>query len=264
MKIYFFSNLFLLLALLPVTDCFGQKGKDLSLAAVSIENPPGFGGSLGTVGIGVVGENRTRGARKTRSDGNAAVYLGLGNPYKYIGISASVNISGLSNTHGSTGNLGEGSLDIAINKLVSKVFFLKLGTWNLTNWARKQSVVFQRSYFGSGTFFLSFDRREFGQSLSYIAFTVGAGNGIFRKDKDLTINNSGHFNPFISIAVPILRKNNIIVEWTGYDISTGISSNNLFFKRFPVLFNLEATDYVRQPMRFAGSISFFFNYLKTY
>lgn len=265
MKIYFHSSLFLFLALTSAINCFGQKDKDFSLAAISFLNPSGLGGNLGAVGIGLAGQNRTRGARKAKPDGNAGVYIGLGDPYKYVGVGTSVNIFGLSNTYGSTGNFGEGGLDVSINRLFLKVLFLKLGVCNLTNWGvKKRTIVLQKSYFGAGTMFLRLNKKEFGQPFSYIAFTAGVGNGLFRKDKDLDLNNSGQFNPFVSIAMPILRKNNIIVEWTGYDISTCISSNIVFFKRLPVFINLQATDYVLQPMRFGVSVGYYFNFLKAH
>ncbi|SDH26753.1 hypothetical protein [Chitinophaga filiformis] len=265
MKIYFHSSLFIFLAFFSIIDCFGQKGNSLSLAAISFLNPSGVGGHLGTAGIGLAGQNRVRGGRIAKPDGNVGVYLGLGDPYKYIGVGATVNIFGLSNTYGSIGNLGEGGLDISINRLFLKVLFLKLGVCNITNWrVEKHAIPVQKSYFGTGTVFFRSEKKAFGEPFSYIAFTAGAGNGLFRKDNDLDLNNSGHFNPFVSVAFPIFRKNNVIVEWTGYDISTCISSSILFFKKVPILINLQATDYVLQPMRFGVSIGYYFNYLKTH
>jgi hypothetical protein len=191
------------------------------------------------------------------------VYVGLGDPVNYVGIGISLSMSGLSNTHGTRNNLGESGVNMEISKLIFGSLFLKTGICNIAYLGKTyQAISSQRSFYGTGTIFLGFRNRKLSKSFSYIAVTAGAGNGLFRKDKDYTPTSSGHFNPFLSVATPVLLKTNIIVEWTGYDISTGISSNIAYQIGVPLNFDLEVTDYQLGRLRCAMSIGYSFNVSK--
>ncbi|SEV87546.1 hypothetical protein SAMN05428988_0011 [Chitinophaga sp. YR573] len=257
------KNLFLLCLFMfdiLASSCFGQKDTT-SIAGISLENPTGLGGYLGTIGIGIAGQHKTRAGRKP--DANAGVYIGLGDPLNYVGLGASLSISGLSNTRGTRNNLGESGVNVEISKLIFNSVFLKAGICNITYLGETyHEISAQRSFYGAGTVFLGFSSKKLGKPFSYIAITAGAGNGLFRKDKDFTPTSSGHFNPFLSIATPVLLKTNIIAEWTGYDISTGISSNIAYLIGVPLNFSLEITDYQLGKLRCAMSIGYSFNVLK--
>jgi hypothetical protein len=243
-----------------VFSCLGQKDTT-SIAGISLENPTGLGGYLGSIGIGIVGQHKTRSGKKP--DANAGIYIGLGDPVNYVGIGTSLSISGLSNAYGTKNNRGESGVNIEISKLIFGSLFLKAGICNIAYLGETyQEISAQRSFYGAGTFFLGFNNRKLGKSFSYIAITAGAGNGLFRKDKDFTPISSGHFNPFLSVATPVLLKTNIIVEWTGYDISTGISSSIAYQIGLPLNFDLEVTDYELGRLRCAMSIGYSFNVSK--
>lgn len=263
MKSHFLFYLFV--CLFSISNCFAQndQGTFSDIAGLSLENPTGIGGYIGTVGIGLAAQHKTR--QSNKPDGNAGIYLGLGDPINYIGIGTSLSIYGLSNNRGTKHNIAESGINLDISKFLFKTFFLKFGVCNLRFWGpNKTAMAAQKSYYGSATTFLTFLNKKPGHLLSYISITAGAGNGFFRKDKDFTPTNSGHFNPFMSIATPIFTKTNAVVEWTGHDISTGISSNIPFLIKLPLSIDIQVTDYLIQQLRWTTSIGYSFNFFKKY
>ncbi|MVT08408.1 hypothetical protein [Chitinophaga tropicalis] len=253
-----------ILLLFYIPNCLAQKDTSaIDIAGISIENPSGIGGYFGTIGVGIAGQHKTRSGG--RPDANAGVYAGLGDPIRYIGIGASVSIMGVSNRYGSKGNFGEGSFNIDISKLLFRAIYLKVGVQNLTFWGLPENAVAaQRSYFGSGTILLVSKKRKIGTAFSYIALTVGAGNGLFRKEKNFTVDGSGNLNPFYSIAVPVFRQTNAVVEWSGYDISTGLLSYVKLSKKQALGIGFEITDYLLKRPRYALTFSYSLNLLKNY
>ncbi len=79
------------------------------------------------------------------------------------------------------------------------------------------------------------------------------GNGYYRTDNHYTLGKSGSFDPFVSLATPILKGTNIITEWNGYDIGSGISS--IPFQKIPFMLTFEATDFIFDHPRFITSLS---------
>jgi hypothetical protein len=261
MKKLFF--LYFFVCLFPVFNCLGQRDTTapVPFAGVSMENPTGLGGYFGTIGIGMAVQSKTRAG--SRPDGNSAIYMAWGDPVHFVGIGTSLSINGLSNRYGTHDNIGESGFNLDISRLLFNVLFLKAGVYNAAFWGKsKESLSAQRSFYGAGTVFWGFNGRRPGTSFSYIAFTVGAGNGLFRNGKNFTPGHSGNFNPFVSIALPVLPRINTVLEWTGEDITTGIASNITLFKTVPLSVNLEVTDYLLGKLRYVTSVGCGFNLLK--
>lgn len=259
-KLFFF---YLFACLFSVLNCLGQRDTTAAVpfAGISMENPTGLGGYFGTIGIGVTVQSKTRVGK--RPDGNSAIYMAWGDPVHFVGIGTSLSINGLSNKYGTRDNIGESGLNLDISKLLFNVLFVKAGVCNAAFWGKtKQSISAQRSFYGAGTIFWSFNGKRSGTSFSYIALTVGAGNGLFRKDKSFTPGHSGNFNPFASVALPVLPCINTVVEWTGEDISTGIASNITLLKTVSLSVNLEVADYLQGKLRYVTSVGCAFNLFK--
>lgn len=85
------------------------KKKDLKYnPAITLENPVG-GGQLGEVVLGFSYQNKTRMSYK--DEASAAVYIGLGQPEKFVGGGLNSNIFGLTNNFGELDNIMEGGID---------------------------------------------------------------------------------------------------------------------------------------------------------
>ena len=73
--------------------------------------------------------------------------------------------------------------------------------------------------------------------------TGGFGNGRFRAPEDfdpVADGGLGDFRPFGSVALQVVPRLHTIVEWTGQDISAGIST--VPFRRVPLAFTISAVD----------------------
>jgi len=236
-----------------------NENKTIFYPAITFQNPtsPGY---FGVVVLGATFENKTRIANYP--DANAAAYIGLGEPEKLIGGGITINIYGLTDKYGEQNNMGQGSFSFHLNKLLfNRKFLLDGGIDNLFFWGGEQSYIsYQRSTYISGNYLFALRQGGLQTPFSYLSVTAGMGNGYYRTDKHYTLGKSGSFDPFFSLATPILKGTNIIGEWNGYDIGTGISS--IPFQKVPFMVTFEATDFIFGHPRFITSLSFPFNFSK--
>lgn len=150
--------------------------------------------------------------------------------------------------------MGQGSLSFHLNRLLlNKKLQLDGGVDNLLVWGGEQSYIsYQRSTYISGNYLLTIKRSGLQKPFSYLCITAGMGNGYYRTDNHYTLGKSGSFDPFVSLATPILKGTNIITEWNGYDIGSGISS--IPFQKIPFMLTFEATDFIFGHPRFITSL----------
>src|SRR3954470_1444867 len=135
-------------------NCIGQSDNisDTSTSSItlppgSLQNPTGYyGGHFGGASVGVAFPNRTR--KINHPDINKGLFIGLGDPEKFVGIGLGLNIYGLSNSSGAKDNFGEGGLDLNINKYLFNKIAVSVGAKNVTTWASEEEPIhLQRSYY---------------------------------------------------------------------------------------------------------------------
>ena len=231
------------------------------LPAVTLENPLGSG-KFGVVVFGGVIQNKTRLAN--RPDANAGIYIGLGEPVKFIGAGVTINIYGLSNKIGEQRNLGSGALNLHLNKFIlNERLEINAGVDNALLWGNyidKQYLSYQRSFYVTSNYVFYFSPDHAGNAFSLLNITAGLGNGYYRRDESYTNPGSGAFEPFISLATPVVKRTNLITEWNGYDVGAGVSS--IPFQKAPFMFQVEFTDFVFGKPRIVSSISLPFTFRK--
>jgi hypothetical protein len=242
----------------------GFTTKTAFFPTITFQNPSSPG-TFGSIVFSGTYENRTRIANYP--DANAAVYIGLGQPGKYIGAGITVNIYGVTNKFGEKNNLGQGSLSFHVNRLLlDNKLLLDGGLDNAVFWggdknSQQAYISYQKSFYLSGNYFFSFKSNDYQKSFSYLSITAGIGNGYYRKDKNYTTLKSGGFDPFFSMATPIVKGTNIIAEWNGYDVGLGLSI--IPVQKIPFMLTLEVTDLVYGTPRFITSLSVPFSFHKT-
>ncbi len=226
--------------------------------AISLENPVG-GGHFGEVAVGFSYQNKTM--ISDNDDASIAVYVGLGDPEKSIGGGITVNIFGLTNNYGELDNFMEGGLDFHLNKyLFDKKLLLDAGVYNPVVWGGNSYISYQMSWYLSGNYFLRLKQGNNWGAFSYLSFTGGLGNGNFRTDNTYTEFKSGAFEPFFSLALPVLKGVNIIAEWNGYDIAGGVSF--IPYQKIPLMLGCEYTDLKYGDPRMVASLSYPLNFRK--
>ncbi len=244
---------------ISISGLFGQDSTRFfnnPVAAISSTIPDAFGrGYLGNIGLGGNAQNTTRlNDDKWGPDANAIFTLGLGNPEKYIGLDVRLNIYGISNSAGQKGNLGEGTLDWHISRMVTRRFWAGVGGYDLLGLNPSEPNSLHSVYVCATTFFPL--KKDNLRPFSTIWLNGGLGNGRFRADKNFTLKKTGPAGVFASAALQVLPTANLIVEWSGYGLYSGLSI--VPFKKWPLQIVLGADDLLHHQWRFvvSGSVGF--------
>lgn len=266
------ANYLLLAFLLLQVTLFSQATDSLPIVtrskqrllypSVTLQNPTG-GGELGFINFGTSVQSRTR--LSPHPDGSAMLYIGLGDPVRYIGAGATFYIYGLSNSVGERNNRGDGAMYFHINKfLFNKKLLLDAGVDNAYRWGEivriKAYITYNTSSYMSANYVFDISKANATSAFKYISITAGMGNGYYRSDKNYKEKGNKGFDPFLTLASPLSSSTNLIAEWNGNDIGVGIST--IPFKRVPFMFAIELTDVFYGSPRVVTSASFPFQLFK--
>lgn len=212
-----------------ITRAIGGFG---SFPAISINNPTGFGAGWGDASIGILINQQNR--FTSSSDGSLSASLGLGDPEESIGLTVTLAITGLSNERGQDDNLGAGSIALQASRILPNNFAVSAGVINLVDWAGAADDT-GRSFYAVVSKALVFNENvQEPFSLGFV--TLGVGNGVFRLEDnfDPTDELGGpEFNVFGTFAVTMGSQATAIAEWTGQDLTVGLSV--VPFKRIPLV-----------------------------
>lgn len=198
--------------------------------SISVLTPIGFGGGWGSASLGLSFQNRTRFTEN--ADGSVAASIGFGDPVKVVGVDATVGIYGLSDTSGAQDNFGAGSISLQVSRQLPNNFSVAVGVENLIEWPDGAGDSGTSTYLvGSKIFQLD---QDLTQPFSLAFLSLGVGNGRFRPESDFDPNDDGsQINLFGSVATQLTPGLNGIVEWTGQDLTLGLSM--VPFKRVPLV-----------------------------
>ncbi|RYZ24785.1 MAG: hypothetical protein EOO10_19925, partial [Chitinophagaceae bacterium] len=205
-----------------------QKNSDnkrLIYPSFTLQNPLSPG-TLGTIILAGVVQEKTRLGNKP--DGSAELYLGLGKPENLVGAGVTLRIYGLTNSMGEQDNAGKGSLNFHINRLLfSEKLLVDVGIENAVSWGGPEGsrsyITYKPSTYVAANYLFSFSSKT-GEPFSYLSLTAGAGNGYFKQDGHSKKPGNNSFDPFFSLATPVIKTTNLIAEWNGYDVGLGVSS----------------------------------------
>ncbi|MCT7984672.1 hypothetical protein NG796_15345 [Laspinema sp. A4] len=205
---------------------------------ITLSNPSGFGGAWGNLGIGAQFNNRNR---YTSEDGSISLSMGLGDPVEAIGFDVILALTGLSNESGQSDNLGAGSISFQASRVLPNNFSVSVGVINLVDWIDAASDT-GRSFYSAVSKVLIFDE-NLEKPFSLGVVTLGVGNGVFRTEPnvDPTDEFGGtQLNIFGSFATSMGSQAHAIAEWTGQDLTMGLSV--VPFKRIPLVASFGLND----------------------
>lgn len=194
----------------PPSLRFAPQTNQTFAPSISVSMPFANGFSWGNSGIGLGLQSRTR--YTDSPDGGLGIGIGLGNPQKAIGFDVVASILDLSD-FGS-----RGSLSFKIHRNIDKDLAVAVGLQNAVIWGYTDAGT---SVYGvvTKTFRTSENTSDF---LSYIVVSAGLGGGQFRPESDIN-NNIESVGIFGSVAVRVVEPLNAIAEWTGQDLTLGLS-----------------------------------------
>ncbi|MCT7951005.1 hypothetical protein NG798_14495 [Ancylothrix sp. C2] len=194
----------------PPSLRFAPQSKQNFAPSISVSMPFANGFSWGNAGIGLGLQSRTR--YTNSPDGGLGIGIGLGNPQTHLGFDVVASILDLSD-FGS-----RGSLSFKIHRNFDNDLAIAVGLQNAIIWGYTDAGT---SVYGvvTKTFRTSANTSDF---LSSIVVSAGLGGGQFRPESDIN-NNIESVGVFGSVALRVVEPLNAIAEWTGQDLTLGLS-----------------------------------------
>jgi hypothetical protein len=194
--------------------------------SITFLTPSAYGKSLGQFSVGGSFQSKVR--YRTESDAFLGGGLGLGDPYKAVGLDVSIGIADIT-------TFERGTIGFKLHRRLPANFAIAVGVDNAVTWGTVDGGI---SPFGVVT--KSFQLREDSRlPFSQLYVSGGAGTGRYRSEGDI-LNNRDSVGVFGSVAVRVIEQVNFISEWSGQDLTLGISV--LPFPKIPLVFTPAVTD----------------------
>jgi len=210
---------------LPFVPLQGREQRDPSIA---IGTPSAYGKSWGSASIGLSLQSRTR--FTNTADGGLGIGFGLGDPKQTAGLDVGVNVLDLI---GDTGQ--DGSISFKLDRRLPQDLAVAVGVNNAIAWGETDggSSVY-------GVVSKMFRLTESVQApFSRLYVSAGLGEGQYRSQADID-NDVDSVGLFGSVAVQVVPQMYAIAEWTGQDLTVGISV--VPFGNLPLVITPAVTD----------------------
>ncbi|HEY9613519.1 hypothetical protein [Allocoleopsis sp.] len=185
--------------------------KPPSAPGISILTPSAYGQSWGSASIGVGLQSRTRFSEK--ADGVLGLGIGLGNAQESVGLDIGLTFVDL------IGNTAQdGTLSLKLHRRLPEDFSVAVGVKNLIRFGDTDSGT---GYYGVVTkrFGLQEDVQK---PFSQVFVSAGVGSGQFRSELDISQARDS-VGIFGSVAVRVAEPISAIAEWSGQDLTLGLS-----------------------------------------
>ena len=195
----------------PLEPLQATNRKAPSAPGISILTPSAYGQSWGSASIGVGLQSRTRFSQK--ADGVLGLGIGLGNAQESVGLDIGLTFVDL------IGNTAQdGTVSLKLHRRLPEDFSVAVGVKNLIRFGDTDSGT---GYYGVVTkrFGLQEDLQK---PFSQVFVSAGVGSGQFRSELDISQerNSVGIFG---SVAVRMAEPISAIAEWSGQDLTLGLS-----------------------------------------
>lgn len=195
----------------PLEPLQATNRKAPSAPGISILTPSAYGQSWGSASIGVGLQSRTRFSEKP--DGVLGLGIGLGNAQKSVGLDIGLTFVDL------IGNTAQdGTVSLKLHRRLPEDFAVAVGVKNLIRFGDTDSGT---GYYGVVTkrFGLQEDVQK---PFSQVFVSAGVGSGQFRSELDISQDRDS-VGIFGSVAVRVAEPVSAIAEWSGQDLTLGLS-----------------------------------------
>jgi hypothetical protein len=211
----------------PRTDITTQSKPYLASPGITVMIPSGYGAGWGSAGFGVGLQERTR--FTDSSDGVAGFGIGFGNPRENIGLTLGVTVTDL------WGDAFEdGSVSLKLHRQLPNDFGIAAGVQGALTWGETDGGT---SGYGVVTKRFVLDEPE--NLWSQLYLTLGVGGGQYRSESDIEAEE-GTVGLFGSVALRVAPPVSAIAEWTGQDLTLGVSV--VPFRNIPLVISPAITD----------------------
>jgi hypothetical protein len=190
----------------------GRLGRGVrSGPAGSISVPTGLGVSAGEGFVGVGFQERTR--YTTESDAGAVIGIGFGDTR-----TAALEVALSSYSTIRSAPFATGGVSARLHRRFGDHLAAAAGWENVAHWGGADA---QSSLYAAATQLVRL-REEPREPLSSLALTLGVGNGRFRREADDAAERQA-VNVFGAVGVRVLEPLALVAEWTGQDVTAGVS-----------------------------------------
>ena len=177
--------------------------------SITILTPSAYGKSWGSASVGLGFQAAKR--FQNGADGAFGVGFGLGDARKAVGLDVGVSVFDLS-------GFERGAVSFKLHRLLPEDFAIAAGVKNAIDWGKVDGKL---GPYGVVTKRIRLKDNVQGP-LSLIYLSAGAGGGQFRSETDV-LNKVDTVGFFGSVAVRVVEPVNVIAEWSGQDLSMGLS-----------------------------------------
>lgn len=205
-----------------------QRKPPAASPGVSIMNPSGYGSSWGRAGFGLGVQERTRFTED--ADGVMGFGIGFGNPVKTVGVSLGITATDLWGDA-----FQDGTVSVKLHRRLPYDLSVAAGVQGAIRWGETDGG---RSLYGVVTKRFVFDPDP-SELFNQLHVSLGVGSGQFRTEDQIN-NDEGTVGVFGSMALRINQPISAIAEWTGQDMTVGLSIAP--FKNIPVVISPALTD----------------------
>jgi hypothetical protein len=188
--------------------------------------PSAYGRSLGQFSVGGSFQSRVR--YRSESDAFIGGGFGLGDPRKAVGLDVSIGIADVT-------TFERGTIGFKVHRRLPAQFAIAVGVENALTWGTIDAGISPYGVVSKG-FQLREDPR---MPFSQLYVSAGAGTGRYRSESDI-VNRRDSVGVFGSVAVRVIEQVNFITEWSGQDLTLGVSV--LPFPKVPLVFTPAVTD----------------------
>jgi hypothetical protein len=211
----------------PRTDVTTQSKPYAASPGITVMTPSGYGAGWGSAGFGLGLQERTR--FTDSSDGVAGFGIGFGNPRENLGLTVGVTVTDL------WGDAFEdGSVSLKLHRQLPNDFGIAAGLQGALTWGETDGGT---SGYGVVTKRFVLDDPE--NLLSQLYVTLGVGGGQYRSESDIEAGE-GTVGLFGSVALRVAPPVSAIAEWTGQDLTFGVSV--VPFRNIPLVISPAITD----------------------
>lgn len=197
-----------------------------STPSITVLTPSAYGKYFGEASVGLGLQSRAR--FTTKADGVAGVSIGLGDPQQAVGVDVSFNILDLS-------NFDRGTFSLKLHRRLPDDLAIAVGVNNAIRFGNTDGGS---SGYGVVTKMFRLQERV-DQPWSRLYLSAGVGGGQFRSESDIN-NRIDSVGVFASAAVRVAQPVNAIAEWTGQDLTLGLSISP--FRNLPLVITPALTD----------------------
>ncbi len=205
-----------------------QQPRYVASPGTTSVTPSAAGKSWGSAGVGVGFQGRTR--YTETSDGAIAAGMGFGDARTAVGLDVGVAIFNLSDSFGD-----RGSVSFKLHRQLPNDFAVAVGWQNAIVWG---STDAGNSVYGVVSKMFRLEENV-EKPFSRIYLSAGIGSGQYRSEFDIN-NGDGTIGFFGSAAVRVAEPLNAIAEWSGQDLTLGLSF--VPFRNLPLVITPAITD----------------------